>query len=441
MMIWVSDESDAASSDSFQLWEDLGDIPFLEEHHPFMQAKPQILETILKAFASWEQRVCAPGPSAAQDKNSIPASHDGRVSKSRSKRGRTTNQAGDTGRNDEDEEEGEKKRPWRSEGPRLGRAWLACPFYKKDPVKYRHCHGRVISTIAHLKQHFTRSHQLPIYCPICKELFENEATRDTHSQLLSCQPRTDIIHEGLTTDQKRQLGRRAPSSLSEEGQWFWVFDILFPRFQPRPRSAYINIELSAEMENFQDFLPLEGPRVILSEMARLGIQLSTDSMNVEHDLGTFLEIVLSDALINIARQWNDGRLVNRSNAQGTDHEEPVDQSAVGSQALPDNMLENLPSLSTASMITPSLQHYEAGQVGANLANFINEQGFEDSGQEHRDAIRQPNMTHAGVNQSATPQATGSFSELTQNLEYSTADFNEDMAFIDGESWEGLSRDI
>lgn len=111
------------------------------------------------------------------------------------------------------------------------------------------------------------------------------------------------------------------------------------------------------------------------------------------------------------------------------HEEPVGLSAVGSRALPANMLETLPSLSTGSMATSLLRHNEAYQVGADLANFRNEQEVEDSGQERSDAIRQPNMTHAGVNQSAAALNTVPFSELMQSLECSTTDLNE-ITFTD-----------
>jgi hypothetical protein len=180
------------------------------------------------------------------------------------------------------------------------------------------CHSKVISQISYLKQHLSRNHQLPVYCPICKQIFSDETLRDAHAEEQMCQRRTDIKYEGVTTDQKRQLERRASPTAPEERQWFDIFDILFPGYRPRPTSAYINEELVAETENYQDFEHAEGPGTILEVLRQGGLSITAIQENHEHDIGVLRDNLLAEAFALLARRWHEGRLLLQGTGPPTD---------------------------------------------------------------------------------------------------------------------------
>lgn len=119
---------------------------------------------------------------------------------------------------------------------------LACPFYKKDPLRHWKCIGFASRKISYVKQHIYRSHEQPPYCPSCGTTFDNPDARDVHI-LAGCirQPFTPL--DGYTLQQRNALGQRVSSSLSLEDQWYAVFDIVCPGY-PRPNSPYHDLEVS-----------------------------------------------------------------------------------------------------------------------------------------------------------------------------------------------------
>ncbi|KAH8668415.1 hypothetical protein BX600DRAFT_548767 [Xylariales sp. PMI_506] len=311
-----SDESLTTDADSVESSLVSDEPPYMDDGHPLLCSKPILLAAIMTEFDSRTSRTHAPGGNAGTRATNTPGAWGtGGQATGRSKRERQSDSNENAERRDSDEYDGGDPKRMRGNDllPGTRRPRLACPFYKKDPLRYRTCHGKVISTIAHLKQHLKRNHQLPVYCPICKAAFDNETVRDQHSESQSCELRTDVVHDGVTAHQRRLLARRASTALDEAGQWFEVFDILFPGFQPRPRSPYINAELSAEMERFQDFLPLRGPTIIVETMRSRGLRVSGgEGSSEEEDVATFMQIVLPDALQIIADRWNESQLVDPS---------------------------------------------------------------------------------------------------------------------------------
>ncbi|KAK1751089.1 hypothetical protein QBC47DRAFT_308514 [Echria macrotheca] len=281
------------------------DVPHMSATHPFMQHKPAVLSGLLERFSCWLVPK-SPATDTQTDNHSSQQESREKLSQIRNKRARDGFRKDDsnTGSDEQDPRLTNAKKPRREEKQRRPR--LACPYYKKAPMRYYDCHGKILSSISHLKQHLSRNHQLPVYCPICQDIFLQEADRDVHVQLRACDLRTDIVHEGLTRNQKEQLKRRASPTVPEEQQWFEIFDILFPGHNPRPTSAYINAELAAETENYLDFERAEGPRIILETLRGQGVSLSRLD-NPEHDLGVFRENVLADALARIAQAWQESR--------------------------------------------------------------------------------------------------------------------------------------
>ncbi|KXX83038.1 hypothetical protein MMYC01_200496 [Madurella mycetomatis] len=318
----ADDSSDIESCEG-DYWSDYTpDVPYMSDAHLFMQYKEKALMSLFLRFCYWPMSTThASNGHDAPDSHSSPQTYREKSSHSRNKRARDSGGEGSSssGSSEQDTKATKAKRPRHMERQRRPR--LACPYYKKAPMRYYDCHSKIISSISHLKQHLSRNHQLPVYCPVCKAVFSDEAERDDHAEQQSCQLRTDVAHEGLTRDQKEQLKRRASPTIPEEQQWFEIFDILFPGYNPRPKSAYINAELIAETENYQDFERVEGPSIILDTLLQQGVSLVRVD-NPEHDLGVFRENLLAEALALIARRWHESRPVH----DGADHPADSDGS-------------------------------------------------------------------------------------------------------------------
>lgn len=189
------------------------------------------------------------------------------------------------------------------------RLWLACPFAKKDPVRYRNCYRYYLGRIRDVKQHLTRCHRKPIYCPICRKVFEDEDIRDDHIRLNECSQHLEIEIEGISEKQKRELGQRVSSKMPEEQQWFAVFDILFSP-HPRPRSPYIDRDLSEQMSVFHDFYTSKGPELLLDFLESTGV-VTWNLPQEERDLATFQEGILGDGLLQIWDHWISANAIER----------------------------------------------------------------------------------------------------------------------------------
>ncbi|KAI1759133.1 hypothetical protein GGR53DRAFT_524102 [Hypoxylon sp. FL1150] len=184
------------------------------------------------------------------------------------------------------------------------RLTLACPYAKKDPVRYRDCYYRYsLSRIRDVKQHLTRCHRQPIYCPICNSTFEDEDKKDAHIRSRTCSPVPTFVVEGMSEKQKRELSRRVSSKMPEEQQWFAVFDILFYP-HPRPRTPYHDNDLHPELNNFQDFMTARGPTII-AEVIAAKEAAESDLPYEERDLTALEKGVLEEGLNRIIEQWKN----------------------------------------------------------------------------------------------------------------------------------------
>ena len=224
---------------------------------------------------------------------------------------------GETARDsDNDDDELPPKRPRTSKMAAGDFASFACPFAKRNPLKYRSCYAYVLKRIRDVKQHLSRYHQLPLYCPRCTCTFETEDNRDEHIRTCTDLIEHTVIHEGVTRAQKILLGQRVSSKMKQTDQWFEIFDILFPGHSPRPKSAYMNAELTVELEAFQDLMYAEGPRIISSVIRSRGLDSSTVEQ-LEDNSAALLESAIQDGLQEVFEQWaanvpNDSHLSTSS---------------------------------------------------------------------------------------------------------------------------------
>lgn len=209
---------------------------------------------------------------------------------------------------------------------------FACPFSKKSPSKHRRCYRYDLKRIRDVKQHLRRCHRKGVYCPVCSHTFDSEDARDAHVRQRNCLEKPGFVVEGLGEVQAQSLSGKCSTKVDVEEQWFRVFDICFPG-HPRPKSPYVDRNLSEELQSFRDYASTEGPSILRERMQEFRELNEQDN--------AFLCRVLSDGLELIAEQWS----------QGLDS-------------------ENAPELTTAPAATvprPSPGSSSAGQIPSPLA--------------------------------------------------------------------------
>ncbi|KAI9713935.1 MAG: copper-binding transcription factor [Bogoriella megaspora] len=143
----------------------------------------------------------------------------------------------------------------------LPERFLACPFCKFNPRKYRNCYKYELKEIKHVKQHLRRCHAMPIHCPVCYEEFETKKLCDDHVRRRCCEQVEEKQFECVSDDQRMQLEQRASKHKSKEENWYDMYGILFPS-SPRPTTPYVEVTLSDQLCELREFVSTEAPPVI-----------------------------------------------------------------------------------------------------------------------------------------------------------------------------------
>lgn len=191
-------------------------------------------------------------------------------------------------------------------GPHPRRPPFACPFAKRDPLRHKDCFSDALPSIADVKEHVSRCHSIPIYCPRCMDLFDDEKARDHHIRYAGCHPQQWSTPDGVTESQKRQLRSGVPTYLPAPDQWSHVYSIVFPQQQqaraPPPESPYVDDTLHEDVSTFRDFLETRGPRA-LSDVLTFRGAATWNLPNEERDLTAFRCLVLEEGVRDLVEQW------------------------------------------------------------------------------------------------------------------------------------------
>jgi len=295
-LFWMSDESDAT--------------PRMDELHPSTRLLEPVLKQLLSIFEQWKKQYLDQRQHTlhADDNATSSKSGDGGYGERSSKKRKHDNRKGKGQEQDNFSDEciltNKASKKIKTKGyPRK----LACPFCKKDStgsIRYRTCYRYTLARVRDVKQHLRRCHRLPIYCSICMTIFEDEADRDAHTRVRSCVDRISTPIEGVSEAQWRQLEKRVPPKMTEEEQWYTVFEILFPG-QQRPQSAYIDHDLSEELCAFEDFSEREGPKIISDRLQAAGFVHEGESDALLHS-------TIAEGIQTIAEHWSILQATERS---------------------------------------------------------------------------------------------------------------------------------
>lgn len=153
----------------------------------------------------------------------------------------------------------------------FSQSW-ACPYRKKDPLKFGHGHYRLCATghfvdIPALKQHLKRKHEKPeFYCATCYATFNtdpdrevNSEERNRHERLRNCQAESiNPFADKMTLKQAEDIRRKRRAPNTDTEKWYEIFVILFPG-STEPNSPFNTPEEEVYIRTVYWFFRLLGP--------------------------------------------------------------------------------------------------------------------------------------------------------------------------------------
>ncbi|KXH39653.1 hypothetical protein CSIM01_06708 [Colletotrichum simmondsii] len=176
---------------------------------------------------------------------------------------------------------------------------LACPFGKMSPSKYSACSRFQLKRIRDVKQHLKRKHTPDDYCNRCLSIFDDEESLTQHVSQpdgFGCQlaPEGRTL-DGITHRQSRDLSRKANAEVSEEQQWFAIWDIVFPR-KPRPESAYLDSAFAMQICLFREHCARHAEPLLAQNLRAAGL---LDERRVAADQEQLLRRVIAESLDSV----------------------------------------------------------------------------------------------------------------------------------------------
>ncbi|KAI1114764.1 hypothetical protein F5Y14DRAFT_412738 [Nemania sp. NC0429] len=276
----------------------------------------------------------------------------------------------------EDEDEEEELPPRKRVVPLKEVALLACPFAKWKPLSYQSCHKYIMKDIGRVKQHLHRFHIRPVYCARCGETFKDEDALHSHQRSISCPVGPKRALEGVTSTQEKQLERRVDRKLSKSDQWYSIFSILFPD-SPRPSSAYLENDISAEMLRLQKFFATDGLKIVEHTVHNY---IPSRFRPHREEFLSFTQFVLQRLMTESLKNYDATRQHNSSPESGyeslnhpnSSQSTPVGQKVDEGTRVEPNFEINDPTLKDFSLVDGHTLSYVAdglGFPGYNDSNF------------------------------------------------------------------------
>ncbi|KAK1758183.1 hypothetical protein QBC47DRAFT_133891 [Echria macrotheca] len=166
------------------------------------------------------------------------------------------------------------KEPSCSSRPRF----LACPFWKLDPVKHWECFTKRLKAISYVKQHLSRRHTPDFYCQRCFKVFAKDMydAYDAHMLASTCSRDASAKLEGISGPQSKILSRKSVGTVEE--QWFAMWRVLFPEQTP-PATVYVDCDQSEDFCLLREFAQREGVTILQQELQARGLLLRSGVSN------------------------------------------------------------------------------------------------------------------------------------------------------------------
>ncbi|GIC94584.1 uncharacterized protein Aud_001913 [Aspergillus udagawae] len=193
---------------------------------------------------------------------------------------------------------------------------FACPFFKRHPESFRICGMSDHENSSRVKQHISRKHRMPIYCPRCSETFKAEQDRDTHVRDADCPvgPKANFIC--ATAEQLRKLSRRNVHQ-TDRDNWNAIYKILFPD-DPLPESPYLDPFVSYEVNLVREAFLTAAPVAVRTAIQHVIPEELTDTLQEELERilrSTHAEVF--DQILHRMREDRESPRVDRTTTQSS----------------------------------------------------------------------------------------------------------------------------
>ncbi|KAF4838825.1 Vegetative incompatibility protein HET-E-1 [Colletotrichum tropicale] len=134
---------------------------------------------------------------------------------------------------------------------------LACPYYAFDRMSHIECVANGdLSSMADVRDHLSKCHRLPYFCPTCKAEFRYSYQNDEHIIQRNCQYQNYMPYEGISEDQYRNICCTQDIK-NVRIEWLKVWDIIFPG-NPPPNDPYLGDRRHRDVSDLKSFWQKRG---------------------------------------------------------------------------------------------------------------------------------------------------------------------------------------
>ncbi|KAI1413925.1 hypothetical protein F5Y13DRAFT_25119 [Hypoxylon sp. FL1857] len=277
---------------------------------------------------------------------------------------------------------------------------LACPFAKNDPRKHHACFSKKLSRIRDVKQHLARKHTPSFYCNRCSAIFSDHESLQAHigdAAGLFCN--VSPLRDSISQQQRLQLSRKSDPKLLEEGQWFSIWDIIFPG-RERPKSAYVDFGLSEDLCSYREYSHDRVINAVIEELRSSGL-----TRTPEEPQRTWEEIrrIVADRLDSIFEEWQSTQPLNSASLLGITSNHRSSQTQPRRQDTTAGSEESRVSLGNNAMANESQSPCRLpADMGGMLAQSANEEQSTETGAFQNPCLRSQNI------QQDVPDSMGDF---------------------------------
>ena len=206
---------------------------------------------------------------------------------------------------------------------------LACPYYRRDKLRYEPCLKLRLARIGDVKQHIYRHHWIfpQFYCSTCWETFDTDSQRYVHAQQATCTSKPEPEWHGVTQEQKKEFGKAAPQRSSIEVQWLKMWHDIFGWEVEEPASVYVSNVLDEGAQMVEDYYAKH-----VAEVVKNVTNVVREAMGSRWDEATLglAEGIAQQAISELQAQFRSEMQLARPNQKSEDRKSSVSSSSVSS---------------------------------------------------------------------------------------------------------------
>lgn len=227
---------------------------------------------------------------------------------------------------------------------------FACPFYRKDPMRFLECINVKMVTISIVKQHLKRRHAGNSHCSVCNTSLALSGLVEDHGRKESCSHSKTSSLDSIPSRIQDVLSFRSDRRMSSLTQWHEIWVILFgkPDTTPKPLLDGIFKEMTGII---RDIWSQDGSQIVSRYVQTRGLPASSGEM-----LSSLLEL-----LDGVEDRFENKPLSGEPMEQLADIKEPEMESKRGKR---DESRQNSAALAQYPYQEPNLSDFTPAATSA-----------------------------------------------------------------------------